>query len=123
MWCTYLVCFTIFAVFSVVEEPLWYVELQWIADNRLDVLNLLLRQLAGALVQVNVSLLQDQVAEAPADTADAGQSVHGLVGAADVGVEHTQNELELCILDNQCLQRGSECVLAAEHVYCNSVMN
>lgn len=48
------------------------------------------------LVQVDISLLADQVGVSSAYTLDSGQGVHDLLLAIDVGVEETQDELD-CI--------------------------
>jgi hypothetical protein len=50
------------------------------------------------LIQINISLLADQVGVATADTLDAGQGVHDLLLAIDIGVKETQNELEVRLL-------------------------
>jgi hypothetical protein len=46
------------------------------------------------LVEIDISLLADQVGVATANTLDAGQGVHDLLFAIDVGVEETENELD-----------------------------
>jgi len=50
------------------------------------------------LVQVNIGLLADQVRVAATDTLDLGQGVHNLLLSIDVGVEETQDELEVRLL-------------------------
>ena len=55
--------------------------------------------LTGALVQVDIALLADQVRHAAADTLDGGQGVHNLLAPIDVGVAHTQNVLEVLRLE------------------------
>lgn len=46
------------------------------------------------LVQIDISLLADQVGVSSAYTLDSGQGVHNLLLAIDVGVEETQDELD-----------------------------
>ena len=46
------------------------------------------------LVEIDISLLADQVGVATADTLDLGQGVHDLLLSLNIGVEQTQNELE-----------------------------
>jgi hypothetical protein len=46
------------------------------------------------LVQVDISLLADQVGVSSTDTLDLGQGVHDLLLAIDVGIEETQDELD-----------------------------
>ena len=58
-------------------------------------------------VQVDISLLADQVGVAASDTLDLGQGVHDLLFAIDVGVEETKDELEVRLLsaDESCRRR------------------
>ena len=46
-------------------------------------------------LEVDLSLLADDVRETPADTLDSGHGVHDVLLAINVGVEHTQNVLEV----------------------------
>ena len=48
-------------------------------------------QLAGALVQVDLGLLADDVRKAATDTLDRGQGEHHLDATVNVGVKHTEN--------------------------------
>lgn len=50
------------------------------------------------LVQVNIGLLADQVGVAAADTLDLSQGVHDLLLAVNIGVEQTQDVLEVRLL-------------------------
>lgn len=50
------------------------------------------------LGQVNIGLLADQVGIAAADTLDPGQGVHNLLLAVDIGVQQSQNVLEVRLL-------------------------
>lgn len=47
------------------------------------------------LVQIHVGFLADEVRVPPSDTFDLGQGVHDLLLAVDVGVEETEDELEV----------------------------
>jgi hypothetical protein len=47
------------------------------------------------LVQINIGLLADQVGVTTTNTLDLGQGVHNLLFAIDVGVEQTNNVLEV----------------------------
>jgi len=97
---------TILAVFEVllpVEEPVGDLELAGVLDDGDNTVNLFRRQHARALGQVHVGLLQDQVGEAAANTLDGGQRKHGLVAPLNVGVEDTQNVLELSRLHDDRL--------------------
>jgi hypothetical protein len=46
------------------------------------------------LVQVDISLLADQVGVSSTHTLDPGQGIHNLLLAIDVGIEETQDELD-----------------------------
>lgn len=50
------------------------------------------------LVEIDVGLLTDQVGVPATDTLDLGQGVHDLLLAIDVGVQKTQDELEVRLL-------------------------
>jgi hypothetical protein len=66
------------------------------------------------LVKVHIGLLAHQVRIPPADTLYLGEGVHDLVLAIDVGVEQTQDELEIAlfILNQSCSisKKQSACV-------------
>jgi hypothetical protein len=47
------------------------------------------------LVQVDISLLADKVGVAPSDTLDLGQGVHDLLLSIDIGIQKTQDKLEI----------------------------
>lgn len=63
------------------------------------------------LVQVDIGFLADQVGVATADTLDAGQGVHDLLLAIDVGVEKTKDVLDCSSRLASCLWRRILCVL------------
>lgn len=50
------------------------------------------------LVEVDIGLLADQVGVTATDTLDLGQRVHDLLLAVNIGVEQTQDELEVRLL-------------------------
>ena len=50
------------------------------------------------LVQVDIGLFADQVGVAAANTLDLGEGVHDLLLAVNIGVEQTQDELEVRLL-------------------------
>ena len=57
------------------------------------------------LGEVDIGLLADQVGVAATNTLDLGQGVHDLLLAINVGVEQTQNVLEVALLsgDERCI--------------------
>ena len=93
-----------------IEEPVGDLELARVRDDGDQALHLLLGQLSGALVQVDVGLLADDVGEAAADTLDGGEGEHHLAVSVDVRVHHTENVLES--FGNNERHRGSSgCVV------------
>lgn len=56
-------------------------------------------------VHVYVGLLADDVGETSPNTLDGGESEHDLLLSIDVGVQHTQNMLELLICDERLQQK------------------
>eukprot|EP00618_Florenciella_parvula_P033136 CAMPEP_0119542926 /NCGR_PEP_ID=MMETSP1344-20130328/53851_1 /TAXON_ID=236787 /ORGANISM="Florenciella parvula, Strain CCMP2471" /LENGTH=164 /DNA_ID=CAMNT_0007587191 /DNA_START=291 /DNA_END=786 /DNA_ORIENTATION=- len=78
-----------------VKEPGRDLELLRVLDDGHELLNLVLGELTGALVRVNLSLLADEVGEAAADTADGAEREHYLAATIDVGVKNTQDVLEV----------------------------
>jgi hypothetical protein len=81
-----------------VEEPRGDLVLSGVLDDGDDSLKLFGGKFTGALVQVNIGLLADQVGVTATDTLDLGQGVHDLLLAIDVGVQKTQDELEVRLL-------------------------
>lgn len=55
-------------------------------------------ELSGALAQVDICLLADEVGVTATDTLDLGEGVDDLLLAVDVGVEQTQDELKVRLL-------------------------
>lgn len=53
---------------------------------------------SGTFVQVDIGLLADEVGVSATDTLDLGQGVDDLLLAVNVGVEQTQDELEVRLL-------------------------
>lgn len=58
-------------------------------------------QLSGTLVQVDICLLADEVGVTATDTLDLGEGVNDLLLAVDVGVEQTQDELEVRLVEEE----------------------
>ena len=78
-----------------VDEPGGDLELLGVVDDSDQLLNLLIGEGASTSVDINLSLLADQVGEALANTNNLGHGEHRLSLAVNVGVEHTENVLEL----------------------------
>lgn len=65
-------------------------------------------ELSGALVQVDIGLLADEVGVTATDTLDLGEGVDNLLLAVDVGVEQTQDELEVRLRDRSTVSISNE---------------
>lgn len=81
-----------------VEEPEGDLELAGVLDDGDELLDLVGGELAGALVDVDLGLLADEVGEAAAEALDLGQGEDDIPLTLNVGVEDTQNVLELLAL-------------------------
>jgi hypothetical protein len=81
-----------------VEEPGGDLVLGRVLDDGDDTLELFGGELTGALVQIDIGLLADQVRVSATDTLDLGQGVHNLLLSVDIGVKKTENELEVRLL-------------------------
>ena len=81
-----------------VEEPGGNLVLRGVLDDGDDSLKLFGGKFTSTLVQINIGLLADQVGVTATDTLDLGQGVHDLLLAIDVGVQKTQDELEVRLL-------------------------
>lgn len=74
--------------------------LQGVLDDGDDTLELFGGKVTGALAEVDIGLLADQVGVSATDTLDLGQGVHDLLLAIDVRVQQTDNVLE-AVADQQ----------------------
>ena len=78
-----------------VEEPHGDLELHRVLDNSNHALNLVVRELARTLRDVHLGLLAHHDGESATHALDRGQRDPHLATAIDVGVEDTQNVLEV----------------------------
>lgn len=69
-----------------VKKPLGHTEVEGVADEGDEALDLIRLELTSALVEADFCLLADQVGKAAADTLDGGKGVHHLDATIDVGV-------------------------------------
>ena len=90
-----LVVLTVRDVLSSVQEPVRDLELSWVLKDADDSLKLIRVELTGTLEEVDISLLDDDVGVTWTDTLDFGHSVLDLSLTVNVGVEKTQDMLEL----------------------------
>jgi len=70
-------------------------ELFWVIDDSHELLNLLIAEGASATVDVNFSLLADEVGESLPDAANLCHGEHCLSLPIDICVQHTQDVLKL----------------------------
>lgn len=80
-----------------VEEPGGDLVGGGILDDGDQTLELFGGELTGALLQVDIGLLAHQVGVAATDTLDLGQGVNDFLLAVNVGVEQTQNVVEIAL--------------------------
>ena len=78
-----------------VEEPEGDLELLGGLDDGHDLLDLVGGQVSGALVHVHLGLLADEARESSAETLDLCEGKDHVTAALDVGIEDTENVLEL----------------------------
>lgn len=83
-----------------VEEPSGDLVLLRGLDNGDDSLKLLDGELTSSLIEVDISLLADQVGVSATNTTDGGQGVHDLDLTIDVSREQTQNVLKVALLSD-----------------------
>ena len=68
--------------------------LHGVLDDGDDTLKLFRGEVTGALAEIDIGLLADQVGVAATDTLDLGQGVHDLLLSIDVCVQQTDDVLE-----------------------------
>ena len=78
-----------------VEEPGRNVVFLWLGNNIGNLFNILLGQLTGALVKVNLGNLEGEDRETTTKTLDDSQGEGGLLLSLNVGVLHTQDVHEV----------------------------
>jgi len=81
-----------------VQEPSWNLVLCWVLDDGDDTLELFRGEFTGTLVEIDISLLADQVGVSATDTLYLGQGVHDLLLSLDIGIKKSQDELEARLL-------------------------
>ena len=78
-----------------VNEPIRDLELLGVVDDSNQLLDLFVGHGASTAIHINFGLLADQVGESLANTNNLGHGEHTLPLTVDVGVQHTQDVLEL----------------------------
>jgi len=84
-----------------VEEPKWHLELTRILNDSNELLNFIRGQLPGTFVDIDFCLLADKVGETTTETLNFGKAKDDVPLALNVGVEDTQDVLELVPLHHR----------------------
>ena len=90
-----------FEILLPVEEPKWDLELAGVLDDRDEFFDFIGRQFTGALVDVDFSLLADKIGETTSEALDLCEAKDDVPLALNVGVEDTQDVLELVPLHHR----------------------
>merc|ERR1740138_48622 len=97
--CVLLGRLAILHVTLTIEHPRGDLELQRVADDCDDLIDLVCCELTSTLAHVDVAFLADDVGEASADTLDFCQCKHHLLSPIHICVAHTQNVLKVLRLE------------------------
>ena len=81
-----------------VDKPLRDSVSDWVSDDLSDLLPGLLTDLSGPGVDVDLGDLADQVSKSDSDSSDGGDGVGDLAFSLEVGVEHSDDVLELDVV-------------------------
>ena len=80
-----------------VQEPCRDLELGGVLDDGNDALQFVRVEFTSTLVEVDVGLFADQVGVSATNTLDLGQCIHDFAFTVNIGVEETENVLELLV--------------------------
>jgi len=78
-----------------IEEPGWDFVLSRILDDGNDSLEFFGGEFTSTLVEINISLLTDQIRVSSSDSLYLGQCVHDLLLSFNIGVEETKDVLKI----------------------------
>jgi len=92
--------FAIFDIFFPVHKPGRH-ELQRILNDSDELVDLFAGKFSSTLVEIHFSFLAHHICEPTADTTDLSDCERNLVTSIDIGVEDTQNVLELVLWENE----------------------
>ena len=81
-----------------VEEVRWDLVLEWVLEDGDDSLELFAGKFSGTLGQIDICLLADQVGVSTTNTLDLCECVHNLLLSSNVGIEDTENVVEVALL-------------------------
>ena len=85
---------TILWILLSVQEPFWDVVLSWSGDDIGNNLDLVLNELSGSLVNIDLSNLEGKNCESSTDTFDLSETEWSLLFTVDVCVLHSQDMSE-----------------------------
>lgn len=83
-----------------VQKPRGNFELKGVLDDGYETLKLFVSHFTGTLCHVDVGAFADDVGEAATNTLNARQSVHDFLVTIDIGVQQTDDVLELAFFGN-----------------------
>jgi len=92
---------TVLDILLPIQEPVWNLELTRVGDDNHERLKLCGRELTSPLLDVNFGLLAGQDSETATHTPDGGHGVWDLLATINVGVDDTQNVLEVVGCDER----------------------
>merc|ERR1740139_1924532 len=92
---------TVLDVLLPIEEPVGNLELAGVGDNHHERLELRGGNLTGPLVDVDFGLLASKDGETATNTSDGSHSERELLLAINIGVDNTQNVLEVIGTDER----------------------
>jgi len=78
-----------------VQEPFWDIIFGWSSEDVINLLNFSFSDLSGSLVEIDLSLLEDDVGESSTNTFDGGKSEHDFLGSLNIGILDSENMSEL----------------------------
>ena len=91
---------SVLGVLLSVQEPAGDLVVQGVLQDLDNLVDLLSRQLSSATASVNLSLLAGKSGETASNSANGGEGDGDLLATINVRVEHTNNVLELVLLEH-----------------------
>ena len=95
---------SILEVLSSIQHVVWDLEGPWVGNHNHELVNLLLGELTGSLVDFDLCLLKSYVAETSTNTLDGGQSKVGLLLSINIRVSNTNHMLKCILVSDKRLQ-------------------
>ena len=89
-------------IFLVVKHPVWYFKCLWAGDDSDHSLDFILCKFTGTFVGINLSFFQNNMSEATSNTWNLSDCEQNFDVTINVGVENTEDVLELFGLNEGC---------------------